>query len=432
MKNPFVIFGLLGILLGILITPLFASYLTLGVYSSDIPVIRWQRTFGGSRSETVAELIQTADEGFTLIGSTHSSASLTTDLFAVKTNSLGSLEWNFTFGGDAICYGYSVAQASDEGFAFGTSLFSDDMQWYFMILKTDSNGNLQWNHTYAETNLADFITLTPSPDGGFLCAVDVFSYDLWLIKTNSTGHVQWDQLYEDSYYRYHGSAFIPTLDGGYLLTGFTSSAYISYFQFWVLKIDMNGSIEWNQTFGEDIFYEINDVCQTSDGGFAIAGKADSYGVGNYDMWLMKTDNEGVILWNQTYGGPDNDVAYSLLQTSDGGFLLAGFTNSFGARLIDAWLVKTDAMGNIEWNQTYGGTQSDSAISLIQMVNGDFAFAGSTESFGEGNSDMWLVVLTTDPIVDPSSESHFPLFPLAFFLVLVVVIFFRHKHGKLVR
>ena len=136
------------------------------------------------------------------------------------------------------------------------------------------------------------------------------------------------------------------------------------------------------------------LIQTSDGGFALAGYTSSFGAGRDDMQLVKTDANGVASWNQTYGGTDWESASALIQTSDGGFALAGSTSSFGAGYydIDMLLVITDANGVIIWYQTYGGIWSDSAQALIQTSDGDFALAGYTGSFGVGRCDMWLVII----------------------------------------
>jgi predicted secreted protein len=132
------------------------------------------------------------------------------------------------------------------------------------------------------------------------------------------------------------------------------------------------------------------LIQTSDGGYALAGSTQSFGAGSWDFWLVKTDAAGNAQWNRTYGGTSDDEAYALVQTVDGGYALAGYTGSIGAGYYDFWLVKTDASGNEQWNKTYGGTGDDDASALVQTGDGGYALAGRTESFGAGNYDFWLV------------------------------------------
>lgn len=146
-------------------------------------------------------------------------------------------------------------------------------------------------------------------------------------------------------------------------------------------------IQWNQTYGGIRQEEGNSLIQMADGGFVLGGETWSYGTGAYDMWLVKIDAAGVAQWNRTYGGTSVDRVNSLVQTVDGGFALAGSTTSYGAGKSDMWLVKTDANGIAQWNRTYGGTSSEWLEALIQTTDGGFALAGHTYSYGAGESDL---------------------------------------------
>jgi hypothetical protein len=155
-------------------------------------------------------------------------------------------------------------------------------------------------------------------------------------------------------------------------------------------LGLTGQQVWNRTYGGTKDDEAYSLVQTGDGGYALAGQTNSSGAGGYDAWLVKTDANGNMLWNKTYGGTGWDGATSLVQTGDGGYALAGQTNSFGAGSNDFWLVKTDANGNMLWNKTYGGTGDDGAYSLVQTGDGGYALAGYTKSSGAGGYDAWLV------------------------------------------
>ncbi|MCK4695000.1 MAG: hypothetical protein KAT74_04525, partial [Candidatus Cloacimonetes bacterium] len=147
---------------------------------------------------------------------------------------------------------------------------------------------------------------------------------------------------------------------------------------------------WTKTFGgdnDDAAYSVN---QTTDGGYIIAGYTYSHGAGASDFWLVKTDESGNEEWNQTYGGNYNEVAQSVQQTTDGGYIITGSTSSYGAGETDFWVIKTDENGNEEWNQTYGGNDYDIAYSVQQTSDGGYIIAGSTSSYGAGYSDFWLV------------------------------------------
>ena len=193
-------------------------------------------------------------------------------------------------------------------------------------------------------------------------------------------------------------SLVATSDGGYALAGYTCTLYYGlggYFgeptDLWLVKTDASGNLEWNSTYGGADGEECYSLVATSDGGYALAGYTRSFGAGGSDFWLVKTDSAGNVEWNQTYGGTWYEEAASLVETSDGGYALAGITDEFGASSIDFWLVKTDSAGNVEWNQTYGGEKWEFASSLVETSDGGYAMIGTTTSFGVDDSvDCWLV------------------------------------------
>jgi hypothetical protein len=208
----------------------------------------------------------------------------------------------------------------------------------------------------------------------------------------------------------------------FLLSGFFASGTIIS-----LGVATTG---WSQTYGGTKDDFASSVVQTSDGGYALAGSTLSYGMGgrNFgDFWLVKTDASGSIQWNKTYGGTKDDYASSVVQTSDGGYTLAGSAQLYGNYSEDAWLVKTDSSGSMQWNKTYGGTKYDIALSLVQTSDGGYAIIGRTQSYGVGGLDFWLV--KTD------EEGFIPEFPLFFAvsafvaLTMVVVIIAKKKLPK---
>jgi hypothetical protein len=177
---------------------------------------------------------------------------------------------------------------------------------------------------------------------------------------------------------------------------------------------------WSQTYGGADQEVAHSLVETSDGGYALAGYTNSSGAGHDDFWLVKTDANGNMEWNQTYGGVESDVANSLVETSDGGYALAGWTASFGAGDNDFWLVKTDANGNMEWNQTYGESEEEVAYSLVEASDGGFAIAGYTGSFGAGEADFWLIKTDEYGII-PEFPS-WTILPLLLAATLTVIIY----------
>ncbi len=310
----------------------------------------------------------------------------------------GDMQWNRTYGGARSDGAHAVIQTADGEFAFaGYTMCYGAGDEDFWLVKTDACGNMQWNRTYGDSDSDVAHAMIQTMDGGFVLAGRTQSFevdednisDAWLVKTDTDGNMEWSQTYgsseEDT-----ASTVIQTADGGFALAG-----DIEYFSrdssdVWLVKTDAQGEVEWQQTYGASDYDKISTVIQTTDGGFALAGRTKSYGVGHYDAWLVKTDAQGEVEWQQTYGGSDYDCANAVIATGDGGFALAGFTYSYGAGRYDAWLVKTDAQGEVEWQQTYGGSEGDWASAVIEGADGGFVLGGSTESFGAGEADAWLV------------------------------------------
>ena len=189
-----------------------------------------------------------------------------------------------------------------------------------------------------------------------------------------------------------GKSLIQTSDGGYAIAGYTKSFGAGSEDVYVVKLDANGNLQWTKTIGGPESEEGNSLIQTSDGGYAIAGKTNSFGAGRWDVYVVKLDAKGNLQWTQTIGGPGPEIGYSLIQTSNGGYAIAGTTGSFGAGKADVYVVKLDTNGNLQWTKTIGGPKDDWGSSLIQSSDGGYAIAGYTISFGAGGDDVYVVKL----------------------------------------
>jgi hypothetical protein len=288
-----------------------------------------------------------------------------------------------------------------------------------------------WAQTYDRDISLDWAySLIATSDGGYTMvgytqySVGV-NYDFWLVKTDALGNIQWNQTYGgeggDS-----PDSLIATSDGGYAIIGTTDSFGAGNTDFWLVKTDANGNIEWNQTYGGPTVEIAGALVATSDGGYALAGGWNC-SAGGADFWLIKTDEFGNVEWNQTYGGADYDGAGALVATSDGGYALAGYTESFGAGNRDFWLIKTDANGNMEWNKTYGGADVDGANSLVATSDGGYALAGGTISFGVGGGDLWFIKTDENGVAPVVPEAPWVVLPLLVTATLAIFISKKKLH-----
>ena len=376
------------------------------------PEEEWNKSFGGTNHDSASSVQQTTDGGYILVGLTRSYGAGGGDAWLVKTNSNGSEMWNRTFGDANFDTGYSVQQTTDGGYilvGYTNSYGAGGTDCW--LVKTDSNGTEAWNKTFGGLSYEEAYSVQQTTDGGYILAGRTRSYgagkdDCWLVKTYSNGTEVWNKTFGGTDYDWAKSVQ-QTTDGGYILAGGTESYGDGLQDVWLLKTDSSGNEQWNKTFGGTGFESSMSVQQTEDGGYILAGYTTSYGSGSNDFWLLKIDCNGTEQWNQTFGGTDADLAFSVQQTPDGGYILTGYTISYGAGYMDFWLVKTDSSGNEQWNKTFGGPNFDEARSVQQTVDGGYILAGYTGwipegfkySYGTGDSDFWLIkVKGEEPII----------------------------------
>jgi len=301
-----------------------------------------------------------------------------------------------TYGGLGVDMAYYMAETDDGGYVLvGNTSSLGAGSYDVWLVKTDMFGNMVWNRTYGGGNSETAYSVVKTGDGGYALAGWTTSfgaggYDVWLIKTDDAGNMMWNKTYggTDSDI---GVWVIQTDDGGYAITGWTWSLGAGRADFWLIKTDSLGNEQWNQTYGGVYDDTAVSLVQTDDGGYAMAGNRRSLGIySDTDVWLVKTDALGNEQWNKTYGGTDDEMAQAMLQTGDGGYSLVGWTKSFGEGSTDVWFVRTDALGNEQWNKTYGGTGYEVARSFVETSGGGYMIVGCTTSFGSGATDFWLI------------------------------------------
>jgi hypothetical protein len=347
------------------------------VKTDEAGQVVWEQYYGGTRSEYGGSIVATKDGGYALSGGTESFGAGDYDIWLVKTNNLGEIEWNQTFGGPEADYCHTIIHTNDEGFV--------------LVGRTHSFG--------------------------------AGDSDICLVKIDNQGEIEWNKTYGGSRAE-SGNDAIMTSDGGYIIVGGTEPYGDGNSDIWIIKTNSLGEIEWDQTYGGIYEDRAMGVIMDSTGGYAVAGITQSFGAGRRDMWLLRTDSAGQLEWSQTFGGLSNDYADSVITTSDGGYVLAGRTSSLGAGGEDMWIVKTNSSGQMEWNQTFGGSEADVAYSILESSENEFVIAGRTDSQGMGSTDLWMLKVKMASHTPKITGT--PIFTIVFILFSVLTLFKRRK------
>ncbi len=387
----------------------------------------WVKSYGAFGDEMAQDIQLTRDGGYIVGGYTRSFGAGNTDIWLLKLDSSGSVEWEKTYGGigaDEIVTGHSIQQTADGGYILvGITTDSAGAGAYDMVvLRLDDAGDIIWQKTFGGSGMEWGWVVKQVPQGGFIVAGSVTSFgagsaDVWLLKLDDNGNIEWEKAY-GNYDTNMAFGLTVTQDGGCALTAYYRTS-TSSFDAWVLKLDAAGNILWQKRHGYGGTGErqgdfLNTISQTSDGGYILAGNTMSWAAGPYDtgpdasvnMWVLRLDSGGNYVWGRVFGddGLEPDGGSSAQQTPDGGFIVSGMTRSFGNGQLstpteyDTWVLKLNASGDILWEKTYGGPDEDGTCrkgtALRQTPDGGYVVAGSTYSFSVGSGDAWVLKLNS--------------------------------------
>jgi hypothetical protein len=409
------------------------------------PSITWQKCLGGSNNDMLISSVQTTDGGYVLTGFTYSNDNDISgnhggrDVWMVKVNSLGIIDWQKCLGGIGEEYGSSIQQTIDGGYIIIGSTKSNDGDvsgnnggldvW---VVKLTGLGVIEWQKCLGGNSFEDGYSIQQTIDGGYILTgytasndADVFGnhggYDAWVVKLTSFGIIEWQKCLGGST-NDAGNYIQQTADGGYILTGYTYSndddvsGNHSGGDAWVVKLTSLGIIQWQKCLGgldPDVGVQIQ---QNLDGGYILAGYTHSNDgdvSGNHggpsDIWVIKLTSLGVIEWQKCLGGSARESVSQIKQISDGGYVLSGFTYSNDNDVsgnhggYDAWVVQINSLGVIQWQKCLGGSATDYGQSLQQTTDGGYILTGATQSndgdvsgnHGGTGNDAWIVKLTSD-------------------------------------
>jgi len=369
------------------------------------------------------------------------------DFWILKMDSLGNIQWQNTIGGSDEDQLWIIERTMDGGYILGGSTQSDisgdktdanNGYRDYWVVKIDSVGTIQWQNSIGGNSFEDLSNIKQTADGGYILGGMSDSpisgdktesnmiVDYWIVKIDASGNIQWENTIGGSEVDYF-SYIIQTTDGGYILGG-ESASNISgdktentngQYDLWIVKIDATGTIQWQNTIGGSDFEFLYSIQQTTDGGYMLGAASSSPISGDKtencnglaDYWIVKIDSTGTIQWQNTIGGNSLDELSAAWQTADGGYILGGTSysqmsgdkteNSIGG--YDYWIVKTDASGNIQWQNTIGGSDEDALGSIQQTTDGWYILGGFSYSSISGDktenclgqTDYWLVKMGPD-------------------------------------
>ena len=403
------------------------------------------KTLGGNLNDSAQSIVNTTDGGYAILGYTQSNdgdivnkQDNSFDYWVLKFNTQDQLEWQQVYGGTNDDRGSKIIQTQDGGYAVIGSSASNDgnvtgnngLQDYWLA-KLDSSGNMSWQKSFGFSGNDIGISLLQSNDQGYLISgiLDVTASgglgntsrinqrhaggDYWALKLDATGNLEWSKYYGGNFTE-TPEGIAQTEDNGFIIAGGSDSIDTDIssnkgsYDFWVIRIASNGDLVWERSFGGEEIDEARAIVKSNDGNFVIAGdtRSDNGNVssnnGAADLWIIKISPDGNLIWEKTLGGSSFDVARAISTTQDNGFLLAGSSRSSDGDLSenkgqnDAWALKVDENGSIEWEISAGGSDIDFAYGIAELNDKSVVVVGDTSSNdkdiieNKGFSDMLIL------------------------------------------
>ena len=353
-------------------------------WGAAIVEVEWEKTLGTKQIDRGYFAIQTKDGGYIVVGETMSAYMYGKggyDVYLAKLDASGNTSWYKTYGSVRDERGNWVQETEDGGFIITGSMrtFSQNNNNQLYLIKTGPSGQIEWEKTFGGSGESTGNCVKQTTDGGYIVVGETTSFgtgssDVYLVKTNATGKQEWEKTFGGKEVDY-GTCVFQTDDGGFIVAGATSSFGAGGFDIYLVKTDTAGKKEWEKTFGGKGWDNPEYVEQTEDGGYIVTGRSSSFSQGNYDVYLVKTNTKGTKEWEHTFGGNGWDTGKWVQQTGDGGYMVAGWSDSFGTGGFAFYLVKTDATGKKLGAQTLEGDRFDEKFSVRGTDDGGYIIAG---------------------------------------------------------
>ncbi|PHR49568.1 MAG: hypothetical protein COA32_00120 [Fluviicola sp.] len=401
------------------------------------PVIEWQKSLGGSANDHARSIKQTVDGGYIVAGQTESNDGDVIgnnggyDFWIVKLDVVGDTNWQKTYGGSSDDMMSSIEQTTDGGYIVVGSSVSNDGDvsvnqgsYDYWVVKIDATGNITWQKSFGGSGNDAASSIKQTLDDGYIIIGNSDSndgnvsgnhgfYDYWILKLDAAGNITWQKSLGGTGYDF-GSSIQQTTDGGFIVAGRSQSSNGDVsgnhgdYDYWIVKLDGVGNIIWQKSLGGSWSDQPGSIQQTTDGGYIVAGQSYSINgdvtgsIGGWDYWIVKLNTSGNITWQKSYGGSEDDRPGSIQQTTDGGYIVTGRSQSNDVDVTvnnggdDYWIIKLDLAGNIIWQKSLGGSGNESGSSIEQTTDGGYIVAGFSYSNdgdvtgNNGGTDGWIV------------------------------------------
>lgn len=360
--------------------------------ASGPPTVIWEKTYGGPKIDAARAILRLPDGGFVIAARTRSRGAGKDDVWLLRLDANGKQLWDKTFGHDGKDWATALAAMRDGGFALAGSMERGTPSHIAArLFRTDAKGGLLWQKTIGGIKLDGLTTVRELPGGGLMAAGSISSkgagrYDAWLLLLDAKGDIQAEKYYGG---KAEDSAFAAVvLKDGFALAGFTNSKGNGAGDMWLVRLDRDGKLLWDKTYGGDKYDAANVLLAVKGGGFLMAGHSASGA--KPSPWVVRVDESGKTLWTQRIPMKAEGWANAGAELADGGFVFAGLTKASGDGDENAWIARLDSAGKVLWVKTVAHDKDDNFLSLALLPDGGFMAAGFTNSKGAGDGDVWLV------------------------------------------
>lgn len=427
----------------------YSVHLETASQQAEIDII-WNKTYGGIFIDTAQSITPSSLGGYAISGWTNSSGAGDLDIWLLRIDDDGNHIWNKTLGTVEEDKGFEIINSSSGGFAVAgkvKNMTHNNPNNEVSVIRIANNGNIIFHNNYSgpdqnSTSAKDDrgYSIVECPNGDFVIAgvtgTSVGNSDVYLLRIGSNGLFKWEQTYHhwDNERCFSPHSLVLCSDNGFAIAGYSYSAAMSN-DVWLIRTDPFGNEIWNKTYGVSSGYERPEsLVQCDDGGFGIMANTQSFGAGGTDGWFIRTDAMGDQIWNQTYGGTEEDGFTKALLMSDGGFTLMGSTHSFDIGNGDAWIIRIDSDGEVLWEETIGDPYGNGVASFLYLGNNTYVATGSTYSIGSMYQDLWVFKfqVIVEESTSPSNGISGAYIWLFYGIILFSILGLLFKYRKVIR